>query len=59
MAELQRGLVRPQQLILISLWASTPAKAWVGKINYANAPWKLEIACVAYEPAYAGESLCR
>jgi endo-1,3-1,4-beta-glycanase ExoK len=51
-------LVRPQNF-LISLLASTPAKAWLGKVDYTKAPWKLEVACVAYAPDYGGESLCK
>lgn len=51
-------LVRPQNF-LISLLASTPAKAWLGKIDNTKAPWKLDVACVAYAPTYSGESLCK
>ncbi|HEX7791791.1 MAG TPA: family 16 glycosylhydrolase, partial [Afipia sp.] len=51
-------LVRPQQ-INIDLWASTQLKDWLGPLNVAKAPWKLEISCVAYAPTYGGQSLCR
>lgn len=51
-------LVRPQQ-INIDLWASTQLKDWLGPLNVAKAPWKLEIACVAYAPGRSDEPLCR
>jgi len=51
-----RNLVRPQQL-LISLWASKTLGAWAGDLDLADAPWQLDIACIAYAPAYSG-ALC-
>lgn len=51
------GLVRPQQLIF-DLWGSTQLKDWVGPFDQTKGPWKLEIACVAYEPAYPGRVIC-
>ncbi len=50
-------LVRPQQFIF-DLWGSTQLKKWVGNIDHNRAPWKLEIACAAYEPTYPGRELC-
>lgn len=52
-----RRVTRPQQLIL-SLWGSRELDAWVGKLDAARAPWRLEVTCVAYNPDYAGE-ICR
>lgn len=48
-----RKLVRPQQL-LISLWASRKLNAWVGDLDTSRAPWRLDIACVAYAPRFTG-----
>ena len=48
---------RPQQFI-IDLWATKALKEWVGPLNLSKAPWKLDIACVAYAPTYANKSLC-
>lgn len=52
-----RALVRPQQFIF-DLWGSTQLHQWVGQFDRSAGPWKLEIACVAYEPAYPGRTLC-
>jgi endo-1,3-1,4-beta-glycanase ExoK len=49
-------LVRPQQLFL-NLWSSKELHAWVGRLDTNRAPWKLEVACMAYAPTYAG-ALC-
>lgn len=51
------GLVRPQQLIF-DLWGSSELREWVGPFDQSKGPWKLEIACVAYEPAYPGRAIC-
>ncbi len=48
-----RRLVRPQQLIL-NLWASQELDAWVGKLDMAKAPWRLDVSCMAYAATYAG-----
>lgn len=48
-----RRVTRPQQFIL-NLWASRELHAWVGRIDMARAPWRLDVACVAYSPAYSG-----
>lgn len=48
-----RRLVRPQQVIL-NLWASEKMHAWVGKLDLAKAPWRLDVSCMAYAPTYAG-----
>lgn len=50
-------LVRPQQFI-INLWGSSKLTDWVGPLKHSRAPWKLEIACVAYDPTYAGRTIC-
>ncbi|MDP3495622.1 MAG: family 16 glycosylhydrolase [Hyphomonadaceae bacterium] len=51
-------MTRPQQFI-IDLWATRALKEWVGPLNMSKAPWKLDIACVAYAPAYGSKSLCQ
>lgn len=51
-----RRVTRPQQFIL-NLWASRELHAWVGRIDMARAPWRLEVSCIAYAPAYSG-TLC-
>lgn len=48
-----RRLVRPQQVIL-NLWASEQLHSWVGKLDLAKAPWRLDVSCTAYAPTYAG-----
>ena len=50
-------MTRPQQFI-IDLWATKALKEWVGPLNMANAPWKLDIACTAYNPTYTGKPIC-
>jgi beta-glucanase (GH16 family) len=48
---------RPQQL-MISLWASERLHRWVGDLDIRQAPWRLDVACAAYAPAYEGKQLC-
>ncbi len=50
-------LTKPQQLI-VSQWASRTLKKWVGPLDAAQAPWTLDVACIAYAPAYDGRNLC-
>jgi hypothetical protein len=45
--------VRPQQLIL-NLWASEQLDSWVGKLDLAKAPWRLDVSCMAYAATYSG-----
>lgn len=49
-----RRLVRPQQLIL-NLWASRQLDDWVGKLDLAKAPWRLDVSCMAYAATYEGQ----
>lgn len=51
-----RRVTRPQQFIL-NLWASKELHAWVGRIDMKRAPWRLDVSCIAYAPAYSG-SIC-
>ena len=46
------------QRFYVSLWNSTELYRWVGRIDPAQAPWRLDVACVAQAAAYAGRSLC-
>ncbi len=48
-----RRLVRPQQMIL-NLWASERLDSWVGKLDLARAPWRLDVSCMAYAASYSG-----
>jgi beta-glucanase (GH16 family) len=48
---------RAQQL-MISLWASEALDEWVGELDVGQAPWRLDVACAAYAPSYAGRQLC-
>lgn len=48
-----RRIVRPQQLIL-NLWASGQLDSWVGKLDLAKAPWRLDVSCMAYAATYSG-----
>jgi endo-1,3-1,4-beta-glycanase ExoK len=48
-----RRLVRPQQLIL-NLWASEQLHSWVGRLDLAKAPWRLDVSCMAYTATYTG-----
>ena len=50
-------IVRPQQ-VMISLWSSKQLHEWVGELDFAGAPWKLDLSCTAYAPAYKGRQLC-
>jgi endo-1,3-1,4-beta-glycanase ExoK len=47
-------LVRPQQVIL-NLWASRQLEDWVGRLDLAKAPWRLDVSCVAYALTYDGQ----
>lgn len=49
-------LTSPQRLYL-SLWG-TRIEAWAGRIDFAQAPWTLEVTCVAQAREYRGVSLC-
>lgn len=46
------------QRFYVSLWNSRELYRWVGRIDPAQAPWRLDVACVAQAAAYVGRSLC-
>lgn len=48
---------RPQRLYL-SLWGSTELYRWVGHINPREAPWVMDVSCVAAAERYEGVSIC-
>jgi endo-1,3-1,4-beta-glycanase ExoK len=50
-------LNRPQR-IFASLWNSERMPRWLGVIDPSEAPWEMDIACIAYAPSYEGRSLC-
>jgi|CXWL01.1.fsa_nt_gi beta-glucanase (GH16 family) len=47
-----------EQRFMVNLWNSNALHRWVGDIDPAQAPWTLEVACVAQAGAYRGRSLC-
>jgi beta-glucanase (GH16 family) len=50
-------LNRPQRLFA-SLWNSERMPRWLGRIDPAQAPWTMVVACIAYAPEYSGRALC-
>lgn len=54
---LVRQLNRPQN-IFASLWNSERMPRWLGVIDPSEAPWEMNVACIAYAPSYEGRSLC-
>lgn len=54
---LVRRLNRPQRMFA-SLWNSARMPRWLGVIDPAEAPWEMQVACIAYAPRYEGRSLC-
>jgi endo-1,3-1,4-beta-glycanase ExoK len=52
-----REMTRPQRFYL-QLWNSAELYRWVGHINPDEAPWRLNVSCVAQAREYGGRSLC-
>lgn len=52
-----RELNRPQR-IFTSLWNSEHMPRWLGVIDPTEAPWRLDVACIAYAPRYLGRPMC-
>lgn len=52
-----RSIVRPQRFI-VNLWATEELYRWAGRIDPVDAPWRLEVACVARAERYLGRALC-
>jgi len=52
-----REMTRPQRFYL-QLWNSAELYRWVGHINPDEAPWRLNVSCVAQAREYRGHSLC-
>ncbi len=50
-------LNRPQR-VFASLWNSERMPRWLGRIDPAEAPWRMNVACIAHAPAYRRQSLC-
>ena len=48
---------RPQRFF-INLWSTRELYQWAGELNPLEAPWVLEISCVAHATQYDGVSLC-
>lgn len=47
-----------EQRLYVNLWNSAQLHRWVGPIDPGEAPWALEVACVAYAPVYRGAPMC-
>jgi endo-1,3-1,4-beta-glycanase ExoK len=47
----------PQRLYL-HLWNTETLTDWLGPILPWQAPWRLNVSCIAYAPRYDGQSLC-
>jgi endo-1,3-1,4-beta-glycanase ExoK len=52
-----RRLRRPQRYYL-NFWNSAQLHQWVGRINPDEAPWVLQVSCIAQARQYEGASLC-
>lgn len=50
-------LNRPQTLI-VNLWGTEALYRWAGRIDPVEAPWRLEVACIAQAERYMGRALC-
>lgn len=50
-------LNRPQTLI-VNLWGTEALYRWAGRIDPVQAPWRLEVACIAQAERYLGRALC-
>lgn len=50
--------MRRGQQLFIHMWNSAELYRWVGLIDPAEAPWALNVACIAQSREYTGRSLC-
>lgn len=50
--------LRRSQRFYIQLWSTAELYRWAGHINPEEAPWVLNVACVAQAREYRGASLC-
>lgn len=47
-----------EQRFVVNLWNTEQLYRWTGRIQRNEAPWVLEVSCIAQAPAYPGRSLC-
>lgn len=52
-------LPQSQQRLYLHLWNSETLRGWLGPILPWDGPWRLDVNCIAYAPAYEGRSLCQ
>jgi endo-1,3-1,4-beta-glycanase ExoK len=57
MDERVQRLRRPQRFFL-SLWGTRELYQWAGYLDAAEAPWVMEVSCIAHARQYDGVSLC-
>jgi beta-glucanase (GH16 family) len=50
--------LRDPQHITISLWATRELAGWAGRVNLNNAPWLMQVSCVASAETYPGHAIC-
>ena len=56
----ERGpLPQSEQRLYLHLWNSETLRNWLGPILPWDGPWRLNVSCIAYAPAYEGRSLCQ
>lgn len=49
---------RREQRLYLHLWNTETLNDWLGPIIPSEAPWRLQVTCIAYAPVYEGRSLC-
>ena len=56
----RRGDLIPhrQQRLYLHLWNTDTLTEWLGRILPWEGPWRLNVSCIAYAPAYENRALC-
>lgn len=47
-----------EQKLHLTLTGTNRLDGWAGQLNPEGGPYEMDVACVAYAPAYGGQSLC-
>jgi beta-glucanase (GH16 family) len=47
-----------EQRLFVNLWNTEQLHRWTGRIRAHDAPWTLNVSCVAQAPVYPGRPLC-